>query len=124
MKPISQLPLKSQITFGKFQNIDMRAAVVTSAPMAEGTEKPCRVLTLDAGHLGTFTSVGQYALIEENELVGKTVIICCNLSPRQMGPYVSQALVMGLPHPDSPEDQAQALPLYGNGRCTPGTSVF
>jgi tRNA-binding protein len=43
--------------------------------------------------------------------VGRKVIVCCNLGPREMGPYVSEALVLGIPHPDSPEDKDQAIPL-------------
>src|SRR5436309_11569215 len=78
-------PPKPRITFGKFANVDMRVAQVQSAAMAEGTAKPCRVLKLDVGPLGTLTSVGQFALLSEEELVGRKVVVCCNLGPREMG---------------------------------------
>ena len=116
--------LKPAITFGKFANVDMRAAQVQSAAMAEGTAKPCRVLTLDVGHLGSRISVGQFALIPEEELVGLKVVVCCNLGPREMGPYVSDALVLGVPHPDSPEDQDQAIPLSVDPRAQCGDPIF
>lgn len=117
-------PLKSSISFGKFENIDLRVVQVKSAPMAEGTRHPCRILTVDAGDLGTFTSVGQYALLREEELVGRKVVACCNLTPRPMGPYTSQVLILGTPHPDSPPDQTQALPLYADERAANGAYVY
>jgi len=119
-----KIPLKQRITFGKFQNIDMRAAKVISAPLADDTDKPSRLITADAGHLGTFTSVAQMTLIPEEELVGKMVVICRNLSPRQIGEYTSEVLVMGVPHPDSPEDQSQAIPLLIDDRTIPGDPVY
>lgn len=117
-------PQKARITFGKFENVDMRVAKVISAPVAEGTRYPCRMLTLDLGHLGSRTSVGQYALIPEEELVGRLIIACVNLGDREMGTYVSQALALGVPHPESPPDQAQATPLYVSDHATPGDLVF
>ncbi|MCU0272365.1 MAG: hypothetical protein MUE34_03950 [Acidimicrobiales bacterium] len=47
-----------------------------------------------------------------------------NLGTREMGPYVSEALVLGAPHPQSPEDQAQATPLYVSTDVAPGAQVF
>lgn len=118
------LPLKQRITFGKFENVDLRVALVKGAPIAEGTNKPCRILTLDAGHLGNFTSIGQYVLVPEGELVGRKVIACCNLSPREMGAGVSEVLVLGAPHPDSPVDQNQALPLFVDSKACCGDKIF
>jgi len=118
------LERKPQTTFGKFENIDMRVVKVISAPMAEGTKFPCRIFTLDAGPLGKISSVGQFALLEEEDLVGKNVIACVNLGTREMGPYTSEALVMGAPHPQSPEDQHQATPLFVDDGAMPGSRVF
>jgi tRNA-binding protein len=119
-----QAPIKPRITFGKFANVDMRVAQVLSAPMAEGTRNPCRVIELDLGYLGKLRSVGQFALVPEDQLVGRKVIVCCNLGPREMGPYTSEALVMGVPHPQSPEDQDQAMPLYVDPSARCGDGVF
>jgi tRNA-binding protein len=118
------VPLKSQTTFGKWQNIDLRVARVISANPAEGTRNPCRIIRLDLGPLGERESVGQYALIDESDLVGRNVVACVNLSVREMGPYKSEALVLGAPHPDSPEDQDQATPLYVSDVARPGDCIF
>ncbi|WP_432833666.1 hypothetical protein [Dactylosporangium sp. CA-092794] len=119
-----ETPPKSQITFGKFQNVDLRVARILAAPLADGTRNPARVIQLDLGPLGQRTSVGQYALIDEKDLVGKNVIVCINLGVREMGPYKSEALVLGAPHPDSPEDQDQATPLRVDDIAEPGAAIF
>jgi tRNA-binding protein len=117
-------PEKAKITFGKFENVDMRVARVIAAPMAEGTRFPCRVIDLDVGHLGERHSIGQYALVSEDDLVGRNVVVCVNLGSREMGPYTSDALVLGVPHPDSPADQAQAAPLIAHEKATPGDRIY
>jgi tRNA-binding protein len=116
--------LKRPITFGKFQDVDLRAARVGTAGMASATRFPSRLLELDLGPLGARRSVGQYALLEEDELVGALVVVCANLAPRRMGPHLSEVLVLGTPHPESPPDQDQALPLLAHPGASPGDSVF
>jgi tRNA-binding protein len=115
---------KPLITFGKFQNVDMRVALVRSAPLAVGTNSPSRLLTLDVGPLGVRRSVAQFALLDEADLIGKHVVACVNLAPRQIGDYVSEALTLGVPHPDNPDGQAQALPLLVSDHATPGDTIF
>lgn len=118
------IPLKQKITFGKFQNIDLRVAVILSAEEAHGTTFPCMVLDLDVGPLGMRRSIGQFALVEKANLPKAKVIACVNLGEREMGPYVSQALVLGTPHPNSPGDQAQAIPLWADPLARAGDIVF
>jgi tRNA-binding protein len=117
-------PQKPQITFGKFQNVDMRVARVLAAPLASEASLPCRVITLDLGHLGKRTSIGQFALVAEDELVGKNVVACVNLGSRDIGPHRSEVLVLGAPHPQSPADQAQATPLFVADGAQPGDQIF
>jgi len=115
---------KPKITFGKFQNVDMRVALVLAVTDAQGTRFPSKVLELDVGDLGKRRSVGQFALVADDELAGAKVITCVNLGEREMGPYVSQALVLGTPHPESPEGQSQAIPLRADAMATPGEAVY
>lgn len=118
------LPLKPTIDFAKFASVDMRVAQVVDARMAEGMKKPCRLFELDLGHLGRLRSVGQFALVPIEQLVGRKLIVCCNLGPRSMGRYTSEALVMGIPHPASPPDQQQAMPLFVDDSARLGDPVF
>ncbi len=120
----NKMPLKQRVTFGKFQNIDMGVARIVSAPMAEGTAKPSRHITLEADHLGNFTSVAQLALVSEERLIGSKVVICANLGPREIGAYISEVLVMGVPHPESPGDENQAYPLFVDDLAVLGDPVY
>lgn len=117
-------PQKAQITFGKFQNVDMRVARVVAAPLAEGTRFTSRVLRLDLGPLGERTSVAQLALVDEADLVGRNVVACVNLGVRELGPYKSECLTLGTPHPDSPDDESQAVPLFASDLASPGDSIY
>lgn len=117
-------PLCQRVTHGKFQNIDMRVGKVLSAPMAEGTDKPCRVARVDMGHLGEVTSVGQFALVPEAEMVAHKVVVVANFGPRPMGPYTSEVLILGAPHPESPDDQEQATPVYVKDIAVCGDRIF
>jgi tRNA-binding protein len=117
-------PRRPELSFAGFESVDMRAGRVVSAEMAIGTRAPSRVIRVDLGSLGIVQSVGQLALVPEAELVGRNVVVCINLGPRKIGRYVSEALVLGVPHPDSPEGQAQATPLYVDGSAEAGSQVF
>ena len=106
------------------ERVDLRVARVLSAASAEGTRAPSRVLDLDVGPLGRLRSIGRYALVDERDLVGRNVVACVNLGERRMGRYVSQALVLGAPHPASAPHEAQATPLWVADDARPGDRVF
>lgn len=102
----------------------MHVARIIDAEVAQGTRHPARVMRLDVGLLGELTSVGQFALVQAVDLVGRNVVVCVNLGTREMGPYISEALVLGAPHPDSTNEQAQATPLYVADAVRPGSPIF
>jgi tRNA-binding protein len=112
------------VPFEVFLRLDFRVARVMRAHPAVGTRAPSRVLTLDLGPLGVRTSVAQFALVPEAEMVGRNVIVCRNLGVRRIGKYTSEALVLGTPHPDNPPGQGQALPLFAHPGAAPGDRVF
>jgi tRNA-binding protein len=112
------------ISFDTFQSVDLRVAQILSAEMAMGTRTPSCILRLDLGPLGIRVSIGQYALVPTDQLIGKKVIVCCNLGPRRIGKYESEVLVLGVPHPDSPPGQAQALPIIADQHSSLGDKVF
>jgi tRNA-binding protein len=113
-----------EIDFDQFAAVDIRVALVLAAPLAEGTRARSRKLTLDLGDLGSAQSVAQLALIDEADLVGTHLLVCVNLGPRQIGKHRSEVLVLGTPHPESPEGEAQALPLRADPAASPGDRVF
>jgi tRNA-binding protein len=112
------------VSFDGFENVDMRVGRVVSAEMAVGTRAPSRVIRVDLGPLGIIESVAQLGLVPEAELMGRNVVVCINLGPRRIGRYVSDALVLGVPHPENPEGQGQATPLYVDDRAQAGSQIF
>jgi tRNA-binding protein len=115
---------KPRTTYGKFNNIDMRVAIIREARLVTDVNFPMRFLDLDLGPLGERRSLGKFALLDEDRLVEAHVIVCVNLSPKEVGPYTSDALVLGTRHPDSPPDQDQAVPLWAHEDSQAGEPVF
>ncbi len=117
--------LKSIITFGKFQNVDMRVAVVRSAPIAPGTNAPSRLVSLDLGPLGRRQSVAQFALVDEEDLVGKYVDRVHQLGAEDRSVNISPKRSCSVCRIRTARaDQAQAIPLSVSDIATPGDRVF
>jgi len=116
---------KPRTTYGKFANIDLRVASIRNANLVTAdVDFPMRLLELDLGPLGERKSLGKFALVDEEQLIDARVVICVNLSPKEVGPYVSDALVLGTRHPDSPPDQEQAIPIWAHSEAVPGAPIF
>lgn len=86
------------IRLDDFQAVEVRAGTIVAAEPFPEARKPAFKLTIDFGpEVGTRRSSAQItALYEPGELVGRQVIAVTNLPPRQIGPFVSEVLVLGL----------------------------
>ncbi len=92
----------SPITFQDFERLDIRLGrIVTAEPFPEA-RKPAYRLTIDFGaDLGTKRSSAQLtALYTPEDLVGRQVLAVVNFPPRQIGPFRSEVLVLGVPAAD------------------------
>jgi tRNA-binding protein len=88
-----------QITFPDFDKVDIRVGRIVRAEAFPEARKPAYKLTIDFGaELGTMKSSAQlterYAL---EELEGRLVLAVVNFPPRQIGPFMSQVLTLGVP---------------------------
>jgi methionyl-tRNA synthetase len=100
----------AEIEFDDFHKIEMRAAKVLTATAVEGSDKLILV-QLDVGEKGkrqVFSGLRPH--VQPEQLVGKTVVVVCNLKPRKMGKFgISEGMIVAagdVPVPLSAEGAA------------------
>ncbi len=92
----------SEITFDDFMAVDIRVGQITRAEPFPEARKPAIKLWVDMGPgLGVKKSSAQITVhYEIDTLVGRKVMAVVNFPPRQIGPVMSEILVLGVPDTD------------------------
>jgi tRNA-binding protein len=86
----------SVLEFDDFAAVDMRVGRVTSVDAFPEARRPAWRLTIDFGpELGSLRSSAQIVHYDRGDLEGRLVVAVVNLGPRQIGPFVSEVLVLG-----------------------------
>lgn len=88
-----------QITFDDFLNVDIRVGRIVAVEPFPQARKPAFKLTIDFGpEIGTKRSSAQITVNHKPEdLVGTLVLAVVNFPPRQIGPFLSEVLTLGVP---------------------------
>ena len=89
------------IDFAHFAEVDMRVGRVIAVEEFPQARKPAWKLTIDFGpELGTRRSSAQITHYAVGELLDTLVVAVVNFPPRQIGPFMSEVLVLGALDPE------------------------
>ena len=105
----------ADISFDDFLKVDIRVGRVVDAQPFPEARKPAIKLWVDfGGDIGVRKSSAQITRhYKPEEIIGKQVMAVVNFPPRQIGPFMSEILVLGLP------DAAGEIVLIGPDQEVP-----
>lgn len=107
------------IDFAQFQAVDMRVGRVLAVEDFPEARRPAWKLTIDFGpELGLKRSSAQITHYGREELVNTLVVGVVNFPPRQIGPFMSEVLVLG-----ALDDERGVVLLRPDRGAEPGSRI-
>ena len=107
------------ISWADFEKVDMRVGVVVDAEPFPEARRPAIKLSIDFGPLGVKRSSAQITEHYRPEtLVGRRVIAVVNFPPKQIGPFVSEVLVLG-----AYNERSEVILLRPDTEVDPGAKI-
>jgi tRNA-binding protein len=109
------------ITFEEFEKVDIRVGRIVRVDDFPEARKPAYRLLIDFGQeIGTKRSSAQLThRYRREELKGRLVIAVVNFPPRQIGPFMSDVLTLGVPDIDG-----AVVLLVPDKDVAPGVRMF
>src|SRR5690606_18611917 len=91
--------VETQSCFDDFRRVDIRVGTIVEAAPFSGARKPAIRLVIDFGpEIGHRKSSAQLTEhYRPDDFVGRQAAAVINLSPRQIGPMMSEVLMLGFP---------------------------
>jgi len=90
------------ISYPDFEKVDIRVGTIIDAQPLPEARSPALKLTIDFGaNVGVKRSSAQITVhYRPDQLIGRQVCAVVNFPPRQIGPFISEVLTLGLPDED------------------------
>ena len=87
------------ISYADFERVDIRVGTITDAQPFPQARKPAYKLVIDFGpEVGVKRSSAQLTVhYRVDQLIGRQVCAVVNFPPRQIGPFISEVLTLGMP---------------------------
>jgi tRNA-binding protein len=113
--------MTDQIAFADFLKVDIRAGTIVSAEPFPEARKPALKLVIDFGpEIGIKKSSAQITKYYAPEtLLGRQVVAVVNFPPRQIGPFMSEVLTLGVP-----DDNGEVVLLHPSLAVPNGGRMF
>jgi tRNA-binding protein len=107
------------ISWPEFEKVDMRVGVVLDAEEFPEARRPAYQLRIDFGPLGVKRSSAQVTRhYRPADLIGRRVVAVVNFPPKQIGPFVSEVLVLG-----AYDEAGEVVLLRPDHDVTPGCRI-
>ena len=106
------------ISYEEFLKVDVRIGTVVACDPFPEARRPAYKLKVDFGPgIGVRTSSAQITeLYGANEVIGRQVAAVVNFPPKQIGPFMSEVLVLGFENADGNVAMITVAPPVPNGK--------
>ena len=111
----------AQISYDDFRKVDIRVGTIVAAEPYPEARRPAFKLSVDFGPgIGIKKSSAQITKhYQPAGLIGRQVVAVVNFPPRQIGKFMSEVLVLGLP-----DDAGEVVLLKPDLPVPPGGRMF
>ena len=87
--------MSETIEWTDFTKVDIRIGKICDVKDFPEARKPAYILTINFGKMGEKKTSAQVTNYTHNELLGREIVAVFNFPPKQIGPIMSEVLVLG-----------------------------